>query len=593
MKNFLLLILAVILFSCSSRQETAFDNIYNTDLYKGDVINPDSTTVLAGATLINTNGDDPIDNSVIIIKQGAVVRAGKWGEVEIPENARIVNLKGKYIIPGLTDSHIHFFQSGGLYTRPDALDLRHRVSYEEEKKWIQDNIDDVFRRYIRCGITTVVDVGGPYWNFGIKQRAENTIIAPNAYLCGPLITPYMPEVFADEDPAFFKTMNPVEAAAEARRQIEAGADFIKLWYIVGKGLEIDDFYPAAKAVCDQAHELGVKVYVHATQLETAKAAVRAGCDVLVHIVNDKPVDEEFLNLLSENDITLMPTMWVFESYAAVYTKQLDLMKCEHLLGNPYVIGTLFDMHELDDSELGPRQRKLLAENKPIETSEIIINNVAALNKKGINIAAGTDAGNVGVLHGPALFHEFKWMKKAGMTNMEILKSATINAAEMLNQACWLGSIEKGKAADLVILNSNPLECICNCSDIYLTINDGWGYPPEEVIKNTAEDLAQIQLNAYNERDLEAFVSVYSPDVEIYNFPDDKIYSGRKTMRETYAPFFEKATKLHCRLVDRIILGNNVIDREIVKTGIEGRDTLEAIAQYKIEGGFIRKVWFTK
>lgn len=100
----------------------------------------------------------------------------------------------------------------------------------------------------------------------------------------------------------------------------------------------------------------------------------------------------------------------------------------------------------------------------------------------------------------------------------------------------------------------------------------------------------MQLNAYNARNLDAFVEVYHPDVQLYTFPDTPTHTGRTAMRGVYATLFEKAPDLHCKLVNRITYGDTVIDREIV-TGVPGLSTLEAIAIYEITDGLIRKVWF--
>jgi len=109
---------------------------------------------------------------------------------------------------------------------------------------------------------------------------------------------------------------------------------------------------------------------------------------------------------------------------------------------------------------------------------------------------------------------------------------------------------------------------------------------------TPEMLAQQQLNAYNARNIEAFLEPYSEDVAIYNFPNELIYKGKERMRTNYANMFENTPELHCELVNRMILGNTVIDQERV-TGFPGGQVIEAIAIYKIEKGKIAKVYFLR
>jgi hypothetical protein len=99
-----------------------------------------------------------------------------------------------------------------------------------------------------------------------------------------------------------------------------------------------------------------------------------------------------------------------------------------------------------------------------------------------------------------------------------------------------------------------------------------------------------QLKAYNERDIDAFLACYAPNVEVYGFPNQLYYKGLDLMRQAYEPMFQKTPKLHCELVNRITLGNTVIDRERV-TGIEGRPELHAIAIYEVVDNLIVKVYF--
>ncbi|MEM8897020.1 MAG: nuclear transport factor 2 family protein [Bacteroidota bacterium] len=109
---------------------------------------------------------------------------------------------------------------------------------------------------------------------------------------------------------------------------------------------------------------------------------------------------------------------------------------------------------------------------------------------------------------------------------------------------------------------------------------------------TPEQLAQEQLDAYNARDIDAFLAPYADSVEIYNFPDQFVYAGKENMRSRYGNMFEKTPDLHCELVNRIVMGNTVIDQEKV-TGIPGRELLEAIAIYKIKDGKIAQVYFVR
>lgn len=101
----------------------------------------------------------------------------------------VIDGTGKFLMPGMIDAHIHFFQSGGLYTRPDAVDLRKKVPYEKEKTFGLINAADYMHRYLRLGITSVIDVGGPMSNFSIRDSVTKTTIAPNVLVTGPFSCP--------------------------------------------------------------------------------------------------------------------------------------------------------------------------------------------------------------------------------------------------------------------------------------------------------------------------------------------------------------------------------------------------------------------
>src|SRR6266702_6528670 len=107
-----------------------------------------------------------------------------------------------------------------------------------------------------------------------------------------------------------------------------------------------------------------------------------------------------------------------------------------------------------------------------------------LEDAGVTIAAGTDAGNIGTIHGPALFREFQLMKEAGLTPMQILQCATANAAKLFGgeTGAHIGKIENGCFADLVILNSNPLEDIAHASDIDIVIKNGPVHPTDSILQ---------------------------------------------------------------------------------------------------------------
>lgn len=215
-------------------------------------------------------------------------------------------------------------------------------------------------------------------------------------------------------------------------------------------------------------------------------------------------------------------------------------------------------------------------------------NLKILSDAGVLIATGTDAGNIGTLHVSSYLAELKAMKKSGMSNWEIIQASTINGAKIFNNENEFGTVSIGKKANLILLDANPAEDIENVSKINTIINKGVIFLPDSLIKDSPTDLAQRQLNAYNFRNIDAFLEPYADDVEIYSYPDKLLYRGKEMMRKQYSEMFEKTPNLHCELKERIVQGNIVIDKERVQFG---NNIIEAVAIYHIENNKIKKVYF--
>ena len=441
---------------------------------------------LVGATVINPADAKVMPNATIVIDGDKIERVS-MGKQNADSLGKQIDCAGKFIIPGLIDTHVHFFQSADLFTRPDGADFNGVRPYKDEVSWIKSHLDDVFARYIRSGITSVVDDGGPMWNFEVRQKANATAKAPRVAVAGPLISSVSREKLDLGDPPIVKIDTPDQARDFVRKLVERNPDFVKIWYIVDKDHPIDAFRPIARATIEESHAHKVRVMVHATEVDTARAAVEEGADILVHSVYDKPVDDGFVKLLKDRHTILCPTLVVFERYGRTFSHQLNFTKEEQAWGNPEVIASL-DVTKIPQDKLPDRVKGALADphgamDRINKTYEIALPNLKRLEDAGVTIAAGTDAGNIGTIHGPALFREFQLMKQAGLTNMQILQCATANAAKLFGgeTGAHIGKLENGYFADLVILKSNPADDIANASDIDSVIKNGVVYPANSIL----------------------------------------------------------------------------------------------------------------
>ncbi|MFT3824699.1 MAG: amidohydrolase family protein [Chitinophagaceae bacterium] len=552
---------------------------------------PTAPIAITHANVVNVLTGKTDADQTILIDSNRITATGAFKKVKVPANATVIDATGKYVMPGMTDAHIHFFQSGGLYTRPDAVNLNSFYPYEKDQQWIKDHLDELMARYLACGITTVIDVGGPMANFAVRAKLDSSIAAPTAFVTGPLISTYLPPNLDKKDPPIIKVTKPEEARELVKKQLPYKPDFIKIWYIVLPGQPASSTLPIVKAAIEESHANGLKVAVHATEFETARLAVEAGADILVHSVEDAQLTPEMLQLLKTKTITYIPTLIVAGNYSRAFSQQFNFTKHDFIYSDPFMLGSLMDLQHLVKPPFDYKKIRTKI-SIPNKEDTIMGNNLRLVQQAGIRVVAGTDAGNIGTQHAASFHDELLAMQLAGLSNMEIIQSATINAARGFGKDKDYGSIEKGKIADLLLLDKDPVQDINIPASINTVIHRGVLMTPQQLLPVTPEILAQQQLNAYNAHDIDAFLAPYSDSVELYDLYSGKlIMKGKEDMRKQYSGMFNTVKELHCQVVNRIVQGNTVIDHERV-TGF-GDKPLEGVAIYKIEKGKIAKVYFNQ
>lgn len=432
-----------------------------TALIAGDALA--DITVLTGATLYDGSGAPPLANAVVVVRDNRIADIGPVDRVPIPSGAGVTDLRGKWILPGLVDAHVHFFQSGGLYTRPDVIDLQNVRPYDVEIATIRRQLPATLTRYIRSGVTSVVDLAGPAWTYELRRLADDAAASPRVALAGPGLAPALrPGLDGEHAPAVV-----VRTPEHARRAVQLLAadrpDLLKIWFVLSPNMNPQREFRWVYAAIDEAHKRGLRVAVHATKLQLAHEMVRAGADILVHSIDDELIEPELLSLMRARGVIYIPTLGVGRRYAEVLGQQLVLSPFEQAMADGDVIASFDDLRRLTR---GRASKRSLPDNR------IANENLRRVYRAGVQIAAGSDAGNIGSLHGPGLHRELELMVEAGLTPVQVLQSATRNAAAVMGRGNELGRLQPGMLADLLVLDSNPLADIRNTEDIVVVMKGG-------------------------------------------------------------------------------------------------------------------------
>jgi imidazolonepropionase-like amidohydrolase len=408
-------------------------------------------------------------DQTVVVSGDRIASVGPSASLKPPAGAQVIDGRGRWLMPGLIDSHVHFFQSGNPFARPDAADFTDVVPYASEVARNKARLPATFKVWLASGVTSVLDCGGPMWNFEARAQAQRSEAAPRVQVAGPLVSLVDRPPLALDDPPIIKVTNADEARALVARELPHKPDFIKMWFIHLPTGDLAAEELIAQAAADAAHAAGVRFMVHATELDVAKAALRAGADVLVHSVFDKPVDDEFIALALERRAIVIPTLYVVAGYAAVLGGKFEPTEEERRLADPEILAAM------------SKAPRTIPERASRTTSPAAMESLPRLWARGVTVALGTDAGNIGTLHGPSVFREARLMVEAGLTPAQVLRSATVNGARALGLEAELGDVAEGKKADLVLLDGDPLQSVDNWSRAHRVIRGGRVFDPAELM----------------------------------------------------------------------------------------------------------------
>jgi len=379
-----------------------------------------------GGTIVDGTGGPVILNGVVLVgSDGRIVATGRASDIEIPEAAQRVDVSGKFIVPGLINTHGHVGDTRGL----------------EGGHYSRENVLDQLGLYARYGVTTVLSLGGDGPE-GIAVRdaqATPTLDRARLFLAGPVVTGTTPEAVRE--------MVSGNAAM--------GVDFIKIRVDDNLGTTDRMTPDVYRAVIERAHELGLPVAAHLFYLEDAKGLVDAGVDFIAHSVRDREVDGSLAAQLVANHVCYTPTL-AREVTTFVYGGTPGFFEDPFFLreADSAVIAQLEDpayQASIRESESARAYRRAL-----VQAEE----NLKVLSDVGVTIALGTDTGPPGRFQGFYEHVELALMAESGMSPDRILVAATGDAARCIGRDD-IGTIEPGKWADLLVVQADPLADIRN------------------------------------------------------------------------------------------------------------------------------------
>lgn len=432
------------------------------------------TAAFVGVNIIPMDRERVLANQTVVVKNGSITEVGDAGKVKVPKDAVTIDGKGKYLIPGLVDMHTHLLSDGDEF--PDSIG------------------PDELRVMVANGVTTVRFMIGTPELLKLRERsASGEIDAPTIYVASPHLT-------GREQGNDFVVKSTEEAREAVRRSKAAGYDFIK----------ITTFVPSLvyESAVDEARKIGIRVVGHAdSRFVGVERAWRAGQQI-EHL-------DGYIELLLKGDAPIKGSVSDLYIYNPDNWKSFDYMdesKIPEIAGktvasNPFVdptqhfmkntfgrLRTEQEIRSQPDFKFYPvkvQQQWLdfYKRNRFINTVgldkrarwvELRNRIIKAIYDAGGKIMVGSDTPEFLWLYGFTEHREMKALAEAGLSNYAVLAAATRNAHEYLGSLKRSGTIEKGKQADLVLLDADPLADISNTEKLAGVMLKGKWHPKSEL-----------------------------------------------------------------------------------------------------------------
>ena len=394
-------------------------------------------TVLKGGTLIEGTGRPPIKDSALIFDDNKIAGVGPEKEMEIPKGAQVYEVLNKYIIPGLIDCHIHLDLHGMADSFQENL-VEEKLRTLRSAKEMEDTL--------RSGYTTVRSLGSVnHIDFAVKKAIEEGLInGPRILASGKIIC--MTSAGSEYFEGMYRVADGVdECRKAAREQLKEGADVLKVMAtgaIMNPGgipgapqLDVEEIH----AVVEEGAKMGIKTAAHAHGAQGIKNAIMAGVATIEH---GSMADDEAIAMMVEKNVFLIPTLLVDEL-----------------------------IRKAGEKNGVPAFMVKKAENIKEIRREVMRKAIAAR----VKIAMGTDAGTPYNYHGKNSLELSLYVEEKLMTAEEALMTATKTAADAIGLADQVGTLEKGKLADCVVIDQNPLDnirCLLDNGHIRMVFKNG-------------------------------------------------------------------------------------------------------------------------
>ena len=392
------------------------------------------------ARIIDGMGGPPTEDGAVILRGSKIEYAGPSGVAAIPRDAQIIDAKGKSVMPGLADMHVHL--QGG---------------------WDGISVDLLgYQRYLNAmlysGITTLMDTGNYQpWILQLRQEAASGhLLGPRIYCTGAMIDAADP---AWPDLAYALTSR-AQIPEFVQRDKRANVDLIKGYANLSDRM--------LRNLVEEAHKEKIRVVIDQWERNGSPDLVRTGIDGFAHAPTRKmPVDD--IQLIRERGLFVITTL-VVEEYSG-RRRLADL----RFLEEPFIAETTPQWFL---TELRAEAARTLSESEKKDAEKFAAGfdemkrNVKKLLDAGVLLAAGTDAPYPGVFQGEAIHHELELLVEAGMTPLQAIRTATYNAAQIMHAEQEWGSLQSGRVANLVIVAGNPAARISDTRKIETVILNG-------------------------------------------------------------------------------------------------------------------------